>query len=114
MVKGGERERDRHRNSSCVEGLAFVRWAAFNPVADSGLGIWTLGCIRKREREDESLRESERARARKGRGPAHAANRLEQRALARDVLVVCVAPHSLAVTLAARTLRRERASVVLL
>ncbi|KYQ55153.1 hypothetical protein ALC60_06005 [Trachymyrmex zeteki] len=45
---------------------------------------------------------------------AHAANRPEQHALARDVLVVCVAPYSLAVTLAARTLRRERASVVLL
>lgn len=31
-----------------------MRWAAFNPVADSGLGIWTLGCILKREREGES------------------------------------------------------------
>ncbi|KYM94266.1 hypothetical protein ALC62_15127 [Cyphomyrmex costatus] len=31
---------------------------------------------------------------------AHAANRPEQRALARDVPVVCVAPPSLAVTLA--------------
>lgn len=35
-----------------------MRWAAFNPVADSGLGIWTLGCTLKRERE----------RAREGRG----------------------------------------------
>jgi len=57
-----EREREADRNSSCVEGLAFVRWAAFNPVADSGLGIWTLGCIRKREREDENQRERERER----------------------------------------------------
>lgn len=35
----GKRDRERDRNSRCVEGSAFVRWAAFNPVADSGLGI---------------------------------------------------------------------------
>lgn len=44
-----------------------MRWAAFNPVADSGLGIWTLGCTLKREREGGATRvgqrKSERTRA---------------------------------------------------
>lgn len=42
---------EKERDDRCIEGLAFARWVAFNPVADSGLGIWTLECVLKRERE---------------------------------------------------------------
>jgi len=39
--------------------LAFVRRVAFNPVADSGLGIWTLECVLKREGDREGTKDKE-------------------------------------------------------
>lgn len=73
----------RGREKRCIEGLAFVRRVAFNPVADSGLGIWTLGCVLKRDRkkiERASTRERERDRGlERGRGRENAQYRKGRR-----------------------------------
>jgi len=65
-VSENEREGDGERHSRCIEGSAFARRAAFNPVADSGLGIWTLGCALKRGRERERERKGGRRTVRRG------------------------------------------------
>lgn len=96
-----ERERDRARGEGEANARGSGEGLERENETDSGTD-WELACNKSIHPLARSL-----ARARR------AANRPEQRALARDAPAVCVAPHSLAVTLAARTLRRERASVVL-
>lgn len=54
--------REEERDSHCIEGSAFARWAAFNPVADSSLGIWTLWDTHQRKKERERERQIEGSR----------------------------------------------------